>query len=109
LISVCGCKNLADIRALQISDITFSTVRDGTYEGLQDNWMVSAKVRATMSGGKLTDLQLLQHNHGPNHGADAIIPEVLSRQSLMVDAVSGASYSSRVVLKAIELALEKGL
>jgi uncharacterized protein with FMN-binding domain len=109
LVFLSGCQNLADIQALEIKDIAFSTVRDGTYEGLQDNWMVTAKVRATMVGGAMTDLQLLEHKHGPNHGADAIVAEVLRKQSLMVDAVSGSSYSSKVVRKAIELALEKGL
>jgi uncharacterized protein with FMN-binding domain len=34
---------------------------------------------------------------------------VIEAQSLSVDAVSGSTYSSKVVLKAIELALKKGL
>jgi uncharacterized protein with FMN-binding domain len=109
LAGITGCKHLADIKALQIADVAFSDVKNGTYESLQDNGMVTAKVSATMVGGVMTELKLLQHNHGPGHGADAIIAKVLDKQSLAVDAVAGATYSSKVVLKAIETALDKGL
>ena len=54
-------------------------------------------------------IEVLKHSHGPGHGAGAIIDRVIAAQSLKVDAVSGASLSSKVMLKAIEKALEKGL
>ena len=59
--------------------------------------------------GRITDIVMLSHGHGPNHGADALLPRVIDAQSLAVDAVSGSTYSSKVVLKAIETALKKGL
>ncbi len=37
--------------------------------------------------------------------AEAIIEDVVEDQSLDVDSVSGATYSSRVILKAIEATL----
>ena len=76
--SFMSCQNLQEIEALQIEDIPFESVRDGTYEGVQDNGIVTAKVEAVMTGGKMTELRLLEHQHGPNHGADALIPEVLA-------------------------------
>lgn len=109
MVLLSGCQNLQAIKALTIDNIPISTVKDGTYEGYQNNTMVAAKVSVTVSGGKIIDIKLLKHTHGPNHGADAIIPKVIEKQSLMVDAVSGATYSSKVVLKAIELALKEGL
>ena len=109
LLSLFGCKELDAIKALTIEDISPKNVKDGTYEGYQNNIMVTAKVSVVVLGGKITDIKLLEHNHGPNHGAEAIIPKVIEKQSLMVDSVSGATYSSKVVLKAIELGLDKGL
>ncbi len=103
-----GCKNSAEIKALRIQAIEFSGVKDGTYEGLQDSKLVTAKVQATMKGGRMTDLRLLEHKHGPFHGAEAIVPKVLEAQSLNVDAVSGSTASSKVILKAVESALLKG-
>jgi uncharacterized protein with FMN-binding domain len=62
-----------------------------------------------VSAGRITEIVMLSHTHGPNHGADAILPRVVEAQSLVVDAVSGSTYSSKVVRKAIEIALKKGL
>jgi uncharacterized protein with FMN-binding domain len=109
LISLSGCKELQAIKALTIDDISPSNVKDGIYEGYQNNTMVTAKVSVIVNSGKITEIKLLEHTHGPNHGADAIIPKVIEEQNLIVDAISGSTYSSKVVLKAIELALQKGL
>jgi uncharacterized protein with FMN-binding domain len=65
-------------------------------------------VRVSVRDGRITEIKLLRHSHGPGHGADAIVDRVVASQSLRVDAVSGASYSSKVVLKAIETALNQG-
>jgi uncharacterized protein with FMN-binding domain len=104
-----GCQEIEAIKALKIEDISIGSVRGGTYEGFQDHRIVTAKVRVTVRDGRIADILLLEHKHGPKHGADAIIGHVLDKQSLIVDAISGATYSSKVVLKAIELALKQGL
>jgi hypothetical protein len=59
--------------------------------------------------GAITAITVLDHSHGPGHGSDAIIDRVIAAQSLDVDVVSGATLSSKVILKAIETALEKGM
>jgi len=59
-------------------------------------------------GGAVTDIVLVRHFHGPDHGAEEILGRVVEAQSLRVDAVSGSTYSSKVVLAAIETALRKG-
>ena len=104
-----GCKVLERIDKLTTQDLNVSVVRDGDYRGRQNNLPVTAKVLVSVRDGRITDIKLLRHTHGPDHGADAIIPRVLAKQSLAVDAISGASYSSKVVLKAIESALKKGM
>jgi uncharacterized protein with FMN-binding domain len=103
-----GCSGLEEINRIAVRDVALSTVKDGSYEGSQRNFPVTAKVRVTVENGRITDIRLLRHFHGPGHGADEILGRVLAKQSLQVDAVSGATYSSKVVLKAIESALEKG-
>ena len=103
------CTALDRIGELTIEEIAVSAVKDGTYQGSQNNFPVTAKVRVTVNSGKITEIELLRHIHGPKHGADEIVGRVMAKQSLAVDAVSGASYSSKVVLKAIESALKQGL
>ena len=104
-----GCEFIEEIERLTIEDIAVGEVKDGTYEGEQSNVPVTARVEINVKDGRITDIILLGHSHGPGHGADEIIDRVMEKQSLKVDAVTGATYSSKVVLKAIEKALRRGV
>jgi uncharacterized protein with FMN-binding domain len=104
-----GCAFVEKIDRLAIENIDPVGVKDGTYEGSVIILPVTAKVRVAVSAGRITDIAMLSHSHGPDHGADAILPRIIAAQSLQVDGVSGSTYSSKVVRKAIEIALKKGL
>jgi len=52
---------------------------------------------------------VMKHMHGKGYGADVLASRVIETRSLEVDAVSGASGSSKAMRKAIENALRKGL
>jgi uncharacterized protein with FMN-binding domain len=104
-----GCEFIEEIEKLTIEDIAVHDVKDGTYEGAQSNVPVTARVKVTMRDGRITDITLLGHSHGPGHGADEILDRVIQKQSLEVDAVTGATYSSKVILKAMEKALTQGM
>ena len=106
--SLGACMSDVDVDKLVIADVPISTVRDGTYEGELATMLVTAKVQATVASGRLESVKVLKHRHGPGHGADAIIDRVIAAQSLKVDAISGATASSKVMLKALQSALEKG-
>ena len=103
-----GCGFEEKIGNLSIGDLDFTAVKDGTYTGTVRVLPVTAKVRVTVNGGAVTDIVLVRHFHGPDHGAEEILGRVVEAQSLRVDAVSGSTYSSKVVLAAIETALRKG-
>ena len=68
---------------------------------------VKVKVAATIKEGTISDLQLLEHRSGQGQPAEAILAPVLTEQKLDVDTISGATYSSIVILKAIEDAMKK--
>jgi len=104
-----GCSDVEEIGSLTVEHIDVSAVRDGCYQGSQRNGPVTAKVWVAVQGGKITEIELLRHSHGPDHGAEDVVARVVAEQSLQVDAVTGATYSSKVVLKAIESALRQGL
>jgi uncharacterized protein with FMN-binding domain len=97
-----------DIKKLEIGEIDPASVKDGTYEASQENDPITAKVQVEVKSGRMEAIRLIDHSHGPKKGADAIVERVLASQSLKVDSISGATLSSKVVLKAIEKALEKG-
>jgi uncharacterized protein with FMN-binding domain len=86
-----------------------SKVRDGTYEGKAFILPVSVRVKTLVSGGRLVSVDLLKHFNGQGKSAEVIIPRVIEKQSLGVDVIAGATYSSLAILKALEDALSKGL
>lgn len=113
ILSLClllgGCQFIEEINGLTVEDVRPASVKDGEYTGTQNVFPVTATVLVSVQAGRITAIKLTEHGHGPGHGADAILERILAAQSLMVDAVSGSTYSSKVVRKAVELALKKGL
>ncbi len=92
---------------IKVTTPPFSTLPDGAYEGSHDGGMVKASVSVAMAGGSIASVRILSHDCGTGKPAERIIEDVVARQSLDVDAVAGATYSSRVILKAIENALTR--
>ena len=101
-----GC---VDDSATQLEGTDLSSVKDGTYVGECSAFPVFAKVEVTVRGHRITDLKVLEHRCGSGGPAEAITNDVLAKQSLNVDAISGATHSSKVILKAIENGLKKGV
>ncbi len=95
----------AKMKKLEIETLDVSTVKDGVYEGSYDANVISASVKVTMSTEKIESIELTSHKYDRGGSAIAIIDEVIQAQSLDVDVVSGATNSSKTILKAIENAL----
>ncbi|OHD16036.1 MAG: hypothetical protein A2086_15395 [Spirochaetes bacterium GWD1_27_9] len=100
-----------ELLATTIENVDLSLVKDGTYEGKYDVKLISAVVDVTVLDHKITDIKLKEHKHGPNpkYAGDDTTKRVVDKQSLIVDGVTGATNSSKVIKKAIELALKKGI
>ena len=100
-----GCA-MAPIRGAEIEE---GKLADGVYEGSYRHGPNSAKVRVTVSQGKIRDVELIKHFASwKGDKANEIIPQrIVDEQSTAVDAVSGATNSSRVIMNAVQKALEK--
>ncbi|MHC1787805.1 MAG: FMN-binding protein [Christensenellales bacterium] len=97
--------SLKALKSLPLKAIDLSGIPDGSYGGQYSAFPVSAKVSVSVLDHVISDIKLLEHNHGQGAGAETIPGQVVAAQSLQVDTVSGATYSSVVILKAIENAL----
>ncbi|MCG6916286.1 MAG: FMN-binding protein [Deltaproteobacteria bacterium] len=66
-------------------------------------------MRAIISQKKIVDMELLKHFASLKGGkANEIIPQmIVAKESTAVDAVSGPTNSSRVIINAVQKALEK--
>lgn len=89
-----------------VTDVDISSVEDGTYIGSYDVGYIYAKVKVTVGAGKITDIQLLEHNNERGKKAERITDTIKEKQSISVDGVSGATNSSKVIQMAIYNALE---
>jgi uncharacterized protein with FMN-binding domain len=71
------------------------------------------QVALTFSGGKITEITLLQAPQGgrdtqiTNYSVPQLRSEVLSAQSAQVDTISGATYTSDGYLKSVQSALDQ--
>ncbi|MBP1745184.1 MAG: uncharacterized protein H6Q58_2162 [Firmicutes bacterium] len=100
-------KNLNELANTRIVDVDISKSIDGVYTGSYEQFPVSAEVKVTIENQKITEIELIKHVTGKGAAAEAITGKVIETQSLDVDSISGATYSSKVILKAIQNALEK--
>lgn len=101
-------KGLELLTHMTISNVDLSKTPDGTYTGSYEVFPVSAEVEVTVAGHKMTGIELVKHRNGQGKAAEVIPGQVVEAQNLQVDTVSGATYSSKVILKAIENALRGG-
>jgi uncharacterized protein with FMN-binding domain len=83
-------------------------LEDGAYEGSYRGGPNKASVRVTIENGKIVNIDILQHQAWRGHIAEAAIVErIIDQQSTKVDAVSGATNSSRVIMNAVQDAVQK--
>ncbi len=96
---------LASLGDMEMAQVDLTSIEDGVYTGSYSVFPVSAEVQVTVKDHRIAAIDLLKHNNGQGAPAEVVPGRVVEFQSLQVDVVSGATYSSRVILKAIENAL----
>ena len=93
------------ISEIEIRTPDISLIQDGVYYGSFDAILVAADVTVTVQDHRITEIAINEHKNERGKKAEVITEEVLTEQTLAVDTVSGATNSSKVILKAIEIAL----
>lgn len=84
------------------------TFKAGTYDGEADGFHGKIKVKVTVTATEITDIKV-EHTETEGLGDKAvekIVEMVKANTSLKVDAVTGATYSSKGILEAITAALK---
>lgn len=94
------------VQQIEIEDIHFNNILDGTYVGKYSITPVSVQTEVTVHHHQITKIKILKHDNDLGKSAENIVDDVIEKQSLKVDAVSGATVSSQRILKSIENALE---
>lgn len=97
--------NQEAVYAIELQDLDLSNVPDGTYAGKYSAFPVSAEVAVTVTDHRISAIDLVKHRNGQGSAAEIIPQMVVDAQTLTVDTVSGATFSSKVILLAIRDAL----
>ena len=95
------------VNNIVIKDVNLDNKEDGKYIGEFDADVISAKVEIEIKNKKIININILEHKSERGTPAYVITKKVVDAQNLKVDTISGATNSSKVILKAIENALTK--
>lgn len=93
---------------IQGGNVNHDQLTDGTFEGHSKHGPNEAKIRLTITDRQITNVEILKHDAFLGKKAEPVIPNrIVENQSTQVDAVSGATNSSNVIMNAVENAIQK--
>lgn len=90
-------------------EVDMTKVKDGTYNGTSDGGMVKVEVAVEVEDHQIKNIELIRHDNGKGKPAEAMLEDMISKNTDNVDNVSGATTSSKTIRNAVNLALQKGM
>jgi uncharacterized protein with FMN-binding domain len=90
---------------LDIRPVDLSQISDGTYTGSYDSYRWSTTVEVTVKDHKITDIKPVKIQQGREDMVKDLTQKILAEQKPDVDAISGATASSKAFLEAVDSAL----
>ena len=98
------------IKHMDISHVDPAALPDGEYTGefpFRQRYLY--RVMVTVKSGRIADIEVLENGTENNYAQKGlgVIPRILQEQSPDVDAVSGATVTSKALMKCVEKALKK--
>ena len=99
--------NLKNLLTREIKSINITEIDDGIYRGKYEVFPVSVELNVEVKDHQIIEIDILKHDNGQGKPAESIINSVIEQNSIDVDVISGASYSSRTILQAISNALNQ--
>lgn len=93
---------------LQIKNISIQSLPDGTYTGVYSGFRWSNTVDVKIFDHKIVDINVVKKQLlAKPETVDQIKQEIISRQTLDIDVVNGATADTKAYLKAVENALNR--
>lgn len=100
--------NYSHPEGMELSNLNMD---DGIYTGTADGFRPDLTVEVTISAGEVSEIEIVDHNEiGRQYWQRpmVIIPSVIiEEEQTSVDAVSGATATSKAIMAAVENALKK--
>lgn len=105
-------KEHEEARNLPLNAVDFGKLKDGVYTGEYEGGMYkwrANKVQVTVTSGKVSDIKLISSSDPGKDNTEqkSLYDRVIQEQSLQVDAISGATLTSKAYLQSVENALKQ--
>jgi uncharacterized protein with FMN-binding domain len=88
-----------------IAPLDLSELPDGVYKGKAGEFIISVELEVTVLDHRITEINILSQVCGNNYKALDTISRIIDEQSATVDAVTGATMSSKSIMVATHEAL----
>ncbi|MBN1755025.1 FMN-binding protein [bacterium] len=103
---------IEQIKTMDIAHIDPATVPDGEYTGkfpFRDKYLYHVKV--ILRSGRIENIEVLENGTGNEYAKKGlgVIPRMIEGQSPDVEAVTGATVTSKALMKCVEKALSDGI
>jgi uncharacterized protein with FMN-binding domain len=100
-------RGMAEVAGQTITPLDMSTVADGVHEGTYCSGRWCFTVRVRVAHGRIDSLWTVQRRTaGWAAFNQQVFRRIIERQNVFPDAVSGASITTRALMKAVENALD---
>lgn len=91
----------------KMEDVDLSKIPDGVYPGTFGDFLVAVDLEVTIEGHRITGIAIKKQNCGPGYEALETVDRIIQAQNVRVDAVTGATGSSKTIMIAVGRALKK--
>jgi uncharacterized protein with FMN-binding domain len=99
--------NLKVLAKADIEEVDLRTITDGEYLGRFSTFPIKVELKVKVRNHKIEGVDLVKHINGQGKPAEAILAKIVQEQKISLEAISGATYSNKAILKAVSNALEK--
>jgi uncharacterized protein with FMN-binding domain len=102
----CASQEMNRVRQMEIKNVDIDGIKDGEYIGAYSYSGFEYRVKTIVAAHQIKNIEILQ-NRNSKHArlAEGVLSEIIKRQTPNVDAVSGATTTSKALMKAVENAL----
>jgi len=91
----------------RIADVDISAVPDGTYSAKWGKFVVNADLNVVVKDGRIKRIKINKMDAGSGYEALGTVNRIIENQKVKVDAITGATTSSKVIMITTAKALEK--
>ena len=101
------CLLVCGLMMITMTACSSSDLKDGTYSGVGKGKGGDLNVEITIANKEITDITFGEHHEDYTDAMESIKANVLAKNSLEVDNISGATYTSNGVIEALKDAVSK--